>query len=255
MFRARISPVGLFIAAIGVVVLAASLYGWTRTDPPNRLFYTEDERAWVSADSSSAPGIEGDEAWRISATCQRPYFVEAAERARAKLKAHADAIPDEVRAWRAKGPTNPDGGLALRTKYQDWFLAEARLEEQLQRWEHRLSTVGDRSITLGEARRRTMDIRIYVSDDIEAASAGRDFKHFVLFLLGLGGFPDEQTTAIEQTCIKVIPLKSIVTRTTYHTDAARWPADRAAAFWPGLMLVLIGLAMGTVPRRPRRGCR
>lgn len=250
MLRGKLSRIGLLIALAGVAVLGASLYTWTQTSPDRRLFYIEDEHQWVRADSSSAPAVETDETWQVSAACQKPYFVEATAQARAKLKAYGDTAPDEIRAWRDRSRVaDTDDDLKLHTKYQDWFLPEFRLDEQLRQWERRLGTVADRSMSFSEARRRIMDVRTYLSNDPELASAGRDFEHFVFFLLGLGGFPDEQMKAIQTACIGVVAMKKVVTTTTWHTDIGRWPRDQALAFWPGLALAVIGLALIPVARR------
>jgi len=253
--RRKLSRIGPLIALLGFAILGASLYTWTQTSPPNRLFYKEDEHQWVRADSSNAPAVESDETWQVSAACQRPYFVAATEQARAKLKAYGDTAPDEIRAWRDRpGGADADDDLKLHSRYQDWFLPEFRLAEQLKQWERRLGAVADRSMSLGEAHRRVMDVRTYISNDPELASAGRDFDHFVFFLLGLGGFPDEQMQAIQAACIGVTPMKKIVTRTTWHTDIRRWPVDQPAVFWPAFALVFFGLVLSAIVclRRHRR---
>ncbi len=270
MLRDRFSRVGLFLAAAGFAVLGVSFYNWTQADALNRLVYIDAERQWVRVAASSAPALESDETWQVTAACVRPYFVAAAEETRTKLAAYADTAPDEVRAWR-NGPqrqqqdigpqdgerhesqparAEADADFKLHEKYQDWFLIEFRLENLLKQWERRLSTLGDRSTTLGEARRRIMDPRLYLSNDPELATAGRDLDHFVYFLLGFGGLADEQVNAIRATCVEIIPMKLVVTANTYRTGVWRWPLERAAAFGAGLALVLIGLVL--VPLRPRR---
>jgi hypothetical protein len=252
----RLSRLGLISALAGFAVLGGSLYMWTQAG--YRLFYTEDEQLWVRADSSSAPAIERDETWQVSAACQRTYFVEAAAQARAKLAAYDDTMPDEIRAWRnrpqepkgsQKEPATSDDDFKLHTKYQDWFLAEFRLEKQLKQWERRLGAVADRSTSLREARGRITDVRLYISEDTELVSAGRDFEHFVYFLLGLGGFPDEEMTAIKAACIEVVPMKLVVAATTWHTDIWLWPRDQPIAFWPGIALVAFGLVLIPIGRR------
>lgn len=258
MHRSRLSGVALPIALAGFAVLGVSLYMWTQAG--HRLSYTQDEQHWVRADSSSVPAIERDETWRVSAACQRPYFVEAAAQARAKLKAYDATTPDEIRAWRNR-PQEPKEGqkelptsdedFKLHTKYEDWFLAEFRLEKQLKQWERRLGAVADRSTSLREARGRITDVRLYISEDTELVSAGRDFEHFVYFLLGLGGFPDEQMTAIKAACIEVVPIKLVVTATTWHTDIRQWPRDQPFAFWPGIALVAFGLVLIPIGSRMR----
>jgi hypothetical protein len=231
VLRSWLSRVGLVIALAGLAALGASLYIWTRAD--HRIIYAERDEQWVRADSSTAPALERDEIWQISAACQRPYFVEAAAQARAKLNDYDDKAPDEIRAWRNRAQQQQDRETEtaatgedsrLRSKYQDWLLAEFRLEKLLKQWERRLGAVTDRSTSLREARGRITDVRLYISEDSELASAGRDFEHFVYFLLGLGGFADEQITAIKAACIEIVPMKLVVTATTWHSDIWRWRA-------------------------------
>src|SRR5580693_6179837 len=114
---------------------------WTQAG--HRLAYTERDEQWVRADSSSAPALERDETWQVSAACQRPYFVEAAAQAKAKLKAYSDTAPDEVRTWRNRAQETQEGWIEsaasdkdvkLHVKYQDWFVAEFSLDKQLKQW-------------------------------------------------------------------------------------------------------------------------
>ena len=58
----------------------------------------------------------------------------------------------------------------------------------------------------------------------------------------------EQVKAIETACIDVIPMKKIVSETTYHTELSRWPVDHVVPFWLGLGLVFIGLVLSPVAR-------
>jgi hypothetical protein len=269
VLRDRLSRVGLLLAAAGFAVLGMSFYNWTQAHALNRLFYIDTERQWVRAAASNAPALESDETWQVSAACVRPYFVAAAEETRAKLAGYDDTAPDEVRAWRNRprrqqqddspqdgqrrenqaAGAETDADFKLHEKYQDWFLVEFRLENLLKQWQRRLSTLDDRSTTLSEARRRIRDPRLYLSNDPELASAGRDFDHFVYFLLGFGGFADEQVNAIRATCVKIVPMTLVVTASTYRTAVWRWPLERAAAFGAGLALALIGLVL--VPPRSR----
>jgi hypothetical protein len=261
MLRSRLARIGLATAVAGLAVLGVSLYNWTQADPRHRLFDTEHEYEWVRADSSGRAAAEGDdtrdETWQVAAACVKPYFIVATERARAKLKDHGDTAPDEIRASRNRPHQQhenerQDGDAAhaefdedyrLHGKYQDWFLAELRLATVLAQWERRLGSLADRSRTLREARLRVMDVRLYISEDAELATAGRDFQHFVFFLLGLGGFPDEAVNAIKAACIEVIPLKLVVTKTSWHTEVGRWPLDQPFTFWPGLALAVVGLLL------------
>ena len=95
MLRPWRSRIGLAATLAGFATLGASLYIWSQAG--YRLAYTERDEQWVRADSSSAPALGRDETWQVSAACQRPYFVEAAAQAKAKLKAYSDTAPDEVR--------------------------------------------------------------------------------------------------------------------------------------------------------------
>jgi hypothetical protein len=250
MLRRWLLRIGFAAALAGFAGLGLSLYMWTQAG--HQLIYTERDEQWVQADSSNAQALDRDETWQVSAACQRPYFVEAAAQAEAKLKAYSDTAPDEVRAWRNRaqeahdGPgesTTSDEGVTLRAKYQAWFVAESSLDKQLKQWERRLGALTDRSTSLREARQRVTDVRLYLSEESGLAGAGRDFEHFVYFLLGLGGFADEQMTAIKAACIKIVSTKLVVTATNRHSDLWRWPRDQASMFWPAVGLAAAGLAL------------
>lgn len=164
----------------------------------------------LDADSPAAPAapaIDNDERWQVGAACLRPYFAAAAAQARAALRAYDDAGPEEIRAWRNR--PQPDDARALHAKFPDWFEAESRLGRQAAQWQRRLDELAGRTVTLSEARMRVRDVRLYVSEDPELAGAGRDFQHFMYFLLGLGGFPDEQMDAIRAACIDVVAIGPI----------------------------------------------
>jgi hypothetical protein len=250
MLRPWLSRIGLAATLAGFATLGASLYIWSQAG--YRLAYTERDEQWVRADSSSAPALGRDETWQVSAACQRPYFVEAAAQAKAKLQAYSETAPDEIRTWRNRAQEAREGrsesaasdeDVKLHAKYQDWFVAEFSLDKQLKQWERRLGALTDRSTSLREARERITDVRLYISEESGLAGAGRDFEHFVYFLLGLGGFADEQMTAIKSACIKIVPTKLVVTATTWHSDIWRWPGDQTFIFWPALALTAFGLAL------------
>jgi len=271
MVRSKLSRTGPLVTLLGFAVLGASFYAWAQTSPLHRLYYTEDEYKWVRADSSSAPAVETDEIWQAPATCQLPFLVTAAMQAKAKLKVYNDAAPEEILTWRNR-PTRqtlqllPDNSLKreqqererdvaekdydaeLHAKYAEWYVTASKLEDQVQQWERRLSNVVDQRITFSEARRRSADIGVYSGNDIEQVSARRLFEHYGLFLLGLGGFADDQQQAIKAACVNVIPLKKIVTTTKYYTEIWRWPIDDVAAFWFGLELVFVGVLFSPIAR-------
>ena len=152
MLRPWLSRTGLTATLAGFATLGASLYMWLQAGP--RLAYTERDEQWVRADSSSAPALERDETWQVSGACQRPYFVEAAAQAKAKLKAYSETAPDEVRTWRNRAEETQEGRIEsaasdedvkLHVKYQDWFVAKFSLDKQLKQWERRLGALTDRA--------------------------------------------------------------------------------------------------------------
>ncbi len=274
MFRSKLPPIGPQIALLGFAVLGLSLYGWARESPAHRLFYTENAYKWVNADSTSAPAIETDQIWRASASCQMPYFVGAALRAKAKLNAIYNAAPDEILEWRnrparatyrlseektdfqsllARAQEEHERTIAetdydskLHVKYMEWYVTLAKFEEQVKQWERRLGNVADRTVSLSEARRGLF--RPYASDNIEQSSDRHDLEHYALSILGLGGFSDEQLQAIKARCVNVTPVKEIVTKTYYHSDIWRWPIDRVATFWLGLELLILGMLFCPIAR-------
>lgn len=192
--------IGLALVVAGAAVFAASWYDRTRSGPN---FGPQSVRA-DSAAAPAATAIDEDERWQVGAACLRPYFAVAAEQAHAALKAYDDAGPEEIRAWRDR--PQQDDARALHAKYPDWFEAKSRLGRQAAQWQRRLDELAGRTVTLSEARMRVRDVRLYVSEDPELAGAGRDFQHFMYFLLGLGGFPDEQMDAIRAACIDVTAI-------------------------------------------------
>jgi hypothetical protein len=94
---------------------------------------------------------------------------------------------------------------------------------------------------------------VYSAEDAEAAESGRDFEHFALFLLGLGGFSDQQIQHLEANRIKVTKIKKLIAETTYHTDFTCWTVEHAISFWVGVALFVAGLAFAPVLRWTNRG--
>ena len=270
MFGSQLSRTGLLVALSGLAVLGASYYAWSKTGPFYGFHGTRDAYRWVRADSSSNTGIETDEVWQASATCQLPYFIAATLRAKAELNAFYDAAPEEVRDWRARpapviarAPTdeaafqNPlrreqaelersiaeaDYELRLHAKYMEWYVTASKLEEQAKQWEWRLSSVSDQRMTLGEARRKNFGLRSGYG--IEQAAASANLQQYALSLLGLGGFPKDQRQALKTKCVEIIPVKKIF----MPASLWRWPVDRLASFTLGLELVLVGLLFGPISR-------
>ena len=270
MFGSQLSRTGLLVALSGLAVLGASYYAWSKTGPFYGFHGTRDAYRWVRADSSSNTGIETDEVWQASATCQLPYFIAATLRAKAELNAFYDAAPEEVRDWRARpapviarAPTdeaafqNPlrreqaelersiaeaDYESRLHAKYMEWYVTASKLEEQAKQWEWRLSSVSDQRMTLGEARRKNFGLRS--GNGIEQAAASANLQQYALSLLGLGGFPKDQLQALKTKCVEIIPVKKIF----MPASLWRWPVDRLASFTLGLELVLVGLLFGPISR-------
>jgi hypothetical protein len=244
------------------VVLGASLVSWAHTQST-----ATNALAWVGRESSNAPAVETAEIWQTSADCVRPFFVKAVLRSKARLKAYYDVAPDELRAWRnrqerreslhpspdQKGPyryvsAEPDAGLevaqseydaTLHAQYAEWFATVSKLTIQESQWEQRLTTVADQKVIIGDATRR--GFAAYSGQELELANAKGGFEHYILFLLGLGGFAADEEAAIEHTCVVVTPIKKIVQSVSYWREVWRWPIDRAVAFSLGLELILGGL--------------
>jgi hypothetical protein len=269
------SRVGVLIGLLGFAVLGLSLYAWAGNGPHHRLYYTEDEYAWVPLDASNVPAIATDEIWRAPADCQLPYFVKAAVQAKAKLKAYNDAAPEEIRALReradrrltlqraadktpfdyflkreqqgrAQDIAGTDYDAELHAKYTEWYVTVSKLEEQVKQWEQRLNDVADRGAAFSETRLGSADRRGFSGTD-------RDLERRAFSLLGLGGFSEDQQQAIKAACVRVIPIKKIVARTHYHTDVWRWPFDHVATFWFGLELVLVSVLFRPIATWIRTG--
>ena len=265
MLRITVLRVRIFFAVLGCAILGASLFDWTQA-----LRTSESGYAWVRTQSSSAPAAETAEIWQTSASCMRPFFIDAALRSKARLKAYYDAVPAEVRAWRtrptfsagAPPPTrsnasyrlisdrpNPgqtaaqlERGAMLHARYAEWYANVFKLEIEEHRWEERLKSIADQSVTVSGATRRSFSAGRGVARD--AATTG-DFDHNLLTLLGLDGFSGDEEQVMLARCVSIVPVKKIFQSANYVDELWRWPIDDAAAFSFGLELVL--LAMFFVP--------
>ena len=173
MFRFQLPRTGPLIALSGFAVLGASYFVWAQTNAFHGSSAARDGYLWVRADSSSKPPLEVDELWQASAACQRPHFIAAALRAKAKLRAFYDAAPEEIREWRnrpSRAPTprvpadeadfqsfskreqaelerklaETDYESHLHAKYMEWYVTASKLEEQAKQWEWRLNNLADR---------------------------------------------------------------------------------------------------------------
>jgi len=261
MLRITVSRVRIFFAVLGCAILGASLFDWAQT-----LRATESGYAWVKADSPVAPAVETAEIWQVSASCARPFFVNAALQAKVDLSNHYAMAPEAVRGWRTRAvdgslqpATDQSGGLyrlasaeppnhgqnsaqmehgaMLHVRYAEWYANLFKLEVAAHEWERRLADVADQSVTVSEATRRSFGA--YSGRDSGRLGAAGDFDHYLLVLLGLGGFSAEQEQALRADCVKFIPVKKIFKSANYLTEIWRWPVDHAAAFSFGLELVLI----------------
>ena len=263
MLRITVSRIRIFIAVLGCAILGASLFDWAQNLRATEVGYT-----WVKADLPVAPAVETAEIWQVAASCVRPFFVNAVLQSKVRLNDHYALAPADVRAWRTRPigesvapATGQSGGLyrlvngrqdgrrqnsaemergaMLHARYAEWYANLFKLEIQEHEWERRLSNVADQSVTVSEATRRSFGA--YSGRDIERVSAQGDFDHYLLVLLGLGGFRGDQEQALRADCVKLIPVKKIFKSANYLREVWRWPVDHAAAFSFGLELVFIGI--------------
>ena len=258
-----------YLIGLGCAILAASLYSWADTWRA-----TDNGYAWVDLNSSNAPATEAGEIWQVSASCARPFFVKAALKSKAKLRAYYELAPKEVRALRDRevqrgklaGPADQrplyrlasdeqDDQLSdiaqeydatLHVKYAEWYATASKLVIQLSQWEQRLLNVADQSMMLTETMRKSF--RAYSGSDVAGISAKGDFEHYVLFLFGLGGFPSDEEQAIKLNCISIIPVKRIVTGASAFAELWRWPIDYVATFTLGLEFIFAGLFCAPIVR-------
>ena len=127
----------------------------------------------------------------------------------------------------------------LHVRYAEWYANLFKLKVAEHEWERRLASVADQSVTVSEATRRNFGA--YGDRGIERVGGQGDFDHYLLVLLGLGGFSDDQEQALRVDCMQFIPVKRIFRNANYLGEIWRWPVDHAAAFSFGLELVLIGI--------------
>lgn len=262
MLRITVSRVRIFFVVLGCAILSASLFDWAQN-----LRAAEAGYAWVKSDSPNAPAVETAEIWQVAASCVRPFFVNAALQSKIALNNHYALAPEAVRAWHSRPmsegpqpPANQSGGLyrlvnerdsrgqdsaqmergaMLHVRYAEWYADLFKLEVQAHEWERRLADIADQSVTVSEATRKSFGA--YSGRGIEQAGGRGDFDHYLLVLLGLGGFADDQEQVIRADCVKFIPVKKIFKSANYFGEMWRWPVDHAAAFSFGLELMLIGI--------------
>ena len=257
MLRITVSRIRIFFVVLGCAILSASLFDWAQN-----LRAAEAGYGWVKADAPNAPAVETAEIWQVAASCVRPFFVNAVLRSKIKLNNHYALAPEAVRAWRSRSMSeepaanqtgglyrlvneqdgreqNSERGAMLHVRYAEWYADLFKLEVGAHEWERRLADIADQSVTVSEATRKSFGA--YSGRGIGQAGGRGDFDHYLLVLLGLGGFADDQEQAIRADCVKFIPVKKIYNSANYLGEMWRWPVDHAAAFSFGLELMLIGI--------------
>jgi hypothetical protein len=258
MLRITVLRVRVFFAVLGCAILGASLVDWTQT-----LRAAESGYAWVRSDSSPAPAAETAEIWRTSASCMRPFFVDAVLQSKARLKSYYNLVPAEVQASRTRpsfaadappaagqngayrlvsdqpgqSPAQLERGAMLHARYAEWYANVFKLEIEEHQWDERLNGIADQSVTVSEATRRSFSAGRGIGRD----PASGDFDHNLLALLGLGGFRNDQEQAMLARCITIVPVKKVFKSAPYVSELWRWPVDDAAAFSFGMELVLIAI--------------
>jgi hypothetical protein len=239
MFRSKRSRIGLAIALSGSLWAGVSVYLGNQVKDPK----------WVFGEPSSEPSIQTDEIWHVSGICLKKHLEKATEEVMAKLKSHNENMPNEVRAWinrpppRTRTPPPPDERpidrlrreyeeskfefgekryfLTLQSKYIKWFAAKANLEEDVKQRLGQLGRVKNEEIVGGTLRKGT--------HAIEDATN----------LLGLAIFPDEELKAVKESCLQIIPIKTILSRHTYK-NLWRLQIDHVTAFSFGAALMIFG---------------
>jgi len=260
MSRSVRSRIRLFIGALGCAVLVTSLISWAYSLHAAASRYT-----WVRVDASRVPAAETAELWHVSASCVRPYFVRALFRSKAKLDAHYNAAPDEVRArlnpraypgqsvkpaaWHPPesgsqkeiGRSNPYGEYvaALQVKYAEWYAALFKLEIEAGNWQQRLIDVTDQTLILSAASRASFGA--YSSGAMRLTGAQGDFDGYLLTGLGLGGFSGDEQMSLKSACVTIDPVMARDRDPNALGALWHWPVDCLAEFSFGLELVLISI--------------
>jgi len=255
MLQSTVSRVRFALCALGFVVLSASVFNWAQA-----VHVAGRQYRWVDAATSSAPVFDTAEIWQVSARCVRPYFIRAALRSKAKLKAYYDLAPEAVRA-RLNRPSNiprsaapkswyqlvknqpdnndPDGEYAalLHVQYAEWYANVFKLEIDASRWQQRLTDVTDQRLTLSESARKSFDS----GRDSAGPAATDGFDSQVLATLGLGGFPKDEEQALKTDCVKISLVNKVLASPSYLGELWRWPVEQTAAFALALELIFLGL--------------
>lgn len=261
MSRSARSRIRLFVGALGCAVLVTSLISWA-----HNLHAAASQYTWARVDPSSRiPRAETAELWHVSASCVRPYFVRALFRSKAKLEAHYNAAPEEVRArlnlraypgqsvkpaaWhpsesggqKETGPSNPYGEYfaALQVKYAEWYAALFKLEIEAGNWQQRLLDVADQTMVLSAASRRSF--AAYSRSASKLTGSVGDFDGYLLTALGLGGLSSDEQISLKSACVTIKPVMASFHEPHVLGALWQWPLDCLAEFSFGLELVLIAV--------------
>lgn len=215
---------------------------------------------WVDAAASNRPALDSAEIWQVSARCVRPYFIRAALRSKAKLKAYYDQAPEAVRArlnrsssvppsaapksWYRLVKNQPDNNdldgeyaALLHVQYAEWYANVFKLEIDASRWQQRLTGVTDQRLTLSESARKSFDF----GRNTAVPTATNGFDSQVLATLGLGGFPKDEEQALKTDCVKIALVNKVLASPHYLRELGRWPVEQTAAFALALELILLGI--------------
>jgi hypothetical protein len=257
MLQSTVSRVRLAFIALGCVILGASLFNWAHA------LHASHQYTWVDADASNAPALDRAEIWQVSGSCVRPYFIRAALRSKARLKAYYDLAPEAVRArlnqssaiqqparpkswYRLVNNQSPSDteldkeyGALLHVRYAEWYANVFKLEIDASRWQQRLTEVTDQRLKLSESARKSFGA--YSARYAAAPGAASGFDSQVLATLGLAGFPKAEEQALKADCVKISFVNKVLTNPSYFKELWRWPVEQAAAFVLGLELVLVGI--------------
>ena len=255
MLQSTVSRIRFALCALGFVVLSASLFNWVQA-----LQVAAHRYIWVDAAASNPPALDTAEIWQVSARCVRPYFIRAALRSKAKLKAYYDLAPEAVRARLNRSSSVPqsaaprswyrlvkdrpenndlDGEYAalLHVQYAEWYANVFKLEIDASQWQQRLTGVTDQRLTLSESARKSFDSGRNTA--VPAATNGFDSQ--VLATLGLGGFPKDEEQALKTDCVTITLVNKVLASPNYLTELWHWPVEQTAAFALALELILLGV--------------
>jgi hypothetical protein len=260
MFRSVRSRIRLFLGALACAVLVTSFVSWAHS-----LHTAAGQYTWVKVEPSRAAPAETAELWQVSASCIRPYFVRALMRSKAKLAAHYNAAPPEVRArlnpgsypaqsvkpaaWHPRdsgrqtqtGRSDPYGeyDAALQVKYAEWYAALFKLEIEASNWQQRLLDVADQTVVLSAASRASFGA--YSSGALNPTGSQADFDANLLTALGLGGFSGDEQASLKSACVTINAVMASVRDPHVLGNLWHWPLDCLAEFSFGLELLLISL--------------